>query len=164
MKNKSGLSITNVFKTILSEGRKPEHLWVDRDSEFYNKTFKSLLKECETELHSTYSDLKAVFIEKFNRTLLHIINNPMFINGDVNWINILNDAVVTYNNNIHSTFNMTPVDASNNPDKVKNYVKSTKATPNFIVGYYVRKADKRNNFSKGYTSKWNRELFKVNEV
>ena len=53
----------------------------------------------------------------------------MFINGDGNWVNILNDAVITYNNNIHSTINMTPVDASNNPDKVRYYVKSTKATP-----------------------------------
>ena len=43
----------------------------------------------------------------------------MFINSDGNWVNILNDAVVTYNNNIHSTINMTPVDTSNNPDKVK---------------------------------------------
>ena len=47
---------------------------------------------------------------------------------------------------------MTPVDASNNPDKVKYYVKSTKATPKFKVGDYVRNADKRNIFSKGYTS------------
>ena len=46
----------------------------------------------------------------------------MFINGDGNWVNILNDAVVTYNNNIHSTINMTSVDASNNPDKVKYYI------------------------------------------
>ena len=65
---------------------------------------------------------------------------------------------------------MTPVDASNNPDKVKYYInetdsqiKSTKATPNFKFGDYVRNADKRNIFSKGYTSNWNRELFKVNE-
>ena len=178
LKNKSGLSITNGFKTILSEGRKPEKLWVDRGSDFYNKTFKSLLKEYGTgkaasgiELYSTYSDLKAVFIERFSRTLLHIINKPMFINGDGNWVNILNDAVVTYNNNIHSTINMTPVDASNNPDKVKYYISetasqiiSTKATPKFKVGDYVRNADKRNIFSKCYTSNWNRELFKVNEV
>ena len=73
----------------------------------------------ETELFSTYSDLKAVYIERFNRTLLHIINKPRFINGDGNWVNILNDAVITYNNNIHSTINMTPVDASKDPDKVK---------------------------------------------
>ena len=178
LKNKSGLSITNGFKKVLiehprggSEPRKPEKLWVDRGSEFYNKTFKSLLKEygtgkaaSGTELYSTYSDLKAVFIERFNRTLLHIINKPMFINGDGNWVNILNDAVVTYNNNIYSTINMTPVYASNNPDKVKYYVNSTKAAPKIKVGDYVRNADKRNIFSKGSTSNWNRELFKVNEI
>ena len=95
----------------------------------------------------------------------------MFINGDGNWVNILNDAVVTYNNNIHSTIKMTPVDASNNPDKVK-YTFSFKnikgkpdyAQPKLKVGDYVRNVDKRNIFSKGYTSNWNRELFKVNEV
>ena len=104
-----------------------------------------------------------MFIERFNRTLLHIIKKPMFINGDGNWVNILNDAVITYNNNTHSTINMTPVDLSNNPDKVR-YVKSTRATPKFKIGDYVRNADKSNIFSKGYTSNWNRELFKVNEV
>ena len=88
----------------------------------------------------------------------------MFINGDGNWVNILNDAVITYNNNIHSTINMTPVDASNNHDKIKHYVKSAKATPNFKVGDYVRNKDKRNFVSKDYTSNCNRELFKVNEV
>ena len=85
----------------------------------------------------------------------------MFINGDGNWVNILNDAVVTYNNNILSTINMTPVDA-NNPDKVKYYVNSTKATLKLKVGDYVRNADKRNILSK--ISNWNRELFKVIEV
>ena len=52
LKNKSGLSITNGFKILLGEhpqggfkDRKPEKLWVDRGSGFYNKTFKSLLKE-----------------------------------------------------------------------------------------------------------------------
>ena len=177
LKNKSGLSITNGFKIVLSEHpqsgsepRKPEKLWVDRGSEFYNKTLKSLLKEYGTgkaasgiELCSTYSDLKAVFIERFIRTLLHIINKPMFIKGDGNWVNILN-AVVTYNNNIHSTINMTPVDASNNPDKVKYTFSFKNIKPKLNVGDYVRNVDKRNIFSKGYTPNWNRELFKVNEV
>ena len=115
-----------------------------------NKTFK----EYEFEQYSTYSDLKAVFIERFNRTLLHIINKPMFINGEGNWIDILNDAVVTFNNNNNkdTTVNMTTVDASNNPDKVRYYVKSTKIKPKLKVGDYVRNADKRNIFSKGYTS------------
>ena len=60
-----------------------------------------------------------MIIDRFNRTLLH-----MFINGDVNWVNILNDAVKTYNNNILSTISMTTADASNNPEKVR-YIIST---------------------------------------
>ena len=171
LKKKSGLSITNGFKRVLSKSpqggskrRKPENLWVDRSSEFYNKTFKSLLKEYETKLYSTYSDLKAVFIEKFNKTLLHIIIKPMFIKGDGNWVNILNDAVLTYNNNIHSTIKMTPFDASKNPDKVKYTFSFKNIKPKLIVGDYVTNADKRNIVAKGYTSNWNRELFKVNEV
>ena len=172
LKTKSGLSITSGFKIVLGEGpqdrsesRKPEEYLADRGSEFYNKVFKSLLREYETKLYSTYSDLKAVFMEIFNRIFLHIINKPMFINGDGNWVSILNDAVITYNNNIHSTINMTPVGySSNNPDKVKYYVISTKIKPKNTVGDYLRNADKCNIFSKGYTSNWNRELFKVNEV
>ena len=76
----------------------------------------------------------------------------MFINGDGNWVSIINDALVTYNNNIHSTINMTPVNASNNPDKVRYsfYFKNIK--PKLKVGDYVRNANKRNFFTKGYTS------------
>ena len=141
-----------------------QKILVDRASEFYNKTFKSLVKEYETELYFTYSDLKAVFSEKFDRTILHISKKPMFFNGEGNWVDIINDAVVTYKNNVHSTNIMTPVDASNNPDLDKNTVCFRNIIPKLKVGDYVRKADKRNNFSKGYTSNWNRELFKIKEV
>ena len=113
--NESGISIFNDFKIILI-GRKPEILWVDRDSEVYNKTFKILLKENKTEMSYTYSDLNAVFIKRIKSTVLHIINKLMFINSYGNWVNLLNDALVTYNNNCHSIINMTSGDASIHPD------------------------------------------------
>ena len=100
-----------------------------------------MLKEYETELYSTSSDSKAVFIERFNRTFLHIINEPMFINGDSNWVDIINDAVLTYNNNVHSTIDMTPNDASNNPDKVKYTFSFTNNKPKLRVGDNVRNAE-----------------------
>ena len=71
----------------------------------------------------------------------------MFINGDGNWVKILNDVVVTYNNSIHRNINVTPVDASSNPDKVDYYVNSTAIKPKLNVGDYIRNADKRNIFS-----------------
>ena len=88
----------------------------------------------------------------------------MFINVDGNWVNILNDAVITYNINIQSTINMRPADASNNPDKVKDSFIYRNTKPKLKDGDYVRNADKRNIFSRGYTSNWNNELFKVNEI
>ena len=91
LKSKSGIYITNGFKIVLGESsqggfedRKPEKLWIDKGSEFYKKTNISSLKEYEIELYSTNSDLKAVFIERFIRRLLQIINKTMFINGDGN--------------------------------------------------------------------------------
>ena len=153
MKNKSGLSITNGYKIVLgesppggSESREPEKLCLDRGSDFYNKTLKPLLKEYETELYSTYTDLKAVFIERFKRTLLNIFSKAMFINGDGDWLGIINDAVVTYNNKVHSSINLTPVDASNNPDKIKYTFSFKNNEAKHKVGEYVRNADKRNIF------------------
>ena len=45
IKDKKGTSIVNAFKKIISEGqRKPNKIWVDQGSEFYNNTFKDSLK------------------------------------------------------------------------------------------------------------------------
>ena len=40
MKVKKGTSIVNAFKKIISRRRKPNKIWVDQGSEFYNKSFK----------------------------------------------------------------------------------------------------------------------------
>ena len=38
IKDKKGPSIVNAFKKIISKGRKPNKIWVDQDSEFYNNS------------------------------------------------------------------------------------------------------------------------------
>ena len=41
LKNKKGISIVNAFKQILKESnRKPNKIWVDKGSEFYNISFQ----------------------------------------------------------------------------------------------------------------------------
>ena len=45
IKDKKGVSIVNAFQKIISEGRrKPNKIWVDQGSEFYNNSFKDFLK------------------------------------------------------------------------------------------------------------------------
>ena len=41
LKNKKGISIVNAFQKIIDKsGRKPNKIWVDKGSEFYNDSFK----------------------------------------------------------------------------------------------------------------------------
>ena len=44
LKDKKGTSIVNAFQKIISEGRKPNKIWVDQGSEFYNNLFKRFLE------------------------------------------------------------------------------------------------------------------------
>ena len=69
IKDKKGTSIVNAFQKIISEGRKPNKIWVDQGSEFYNKSFKDFLKINNTEMCSTFNEGKSVVAERFIRTL-----------------------------------------------------------------------------------------------
>ena len=69
IKDKKGVSIVNAFKKIISEGRKPNKIWVDQGSEFYNNSFKDFLKINNIEMYSTYNEGKSVVAERFIRAL-----------------------------------------------------------------------------------------------
>ena len=161
LKDKSGKSTTTAFKSLIEKAkRKPDKSWSDRGKEFYNKTFLDFLKQNEIQIYSTNSDLKAVFVERFNRTLLDLIKKPMYIEGKACWLNHLDAAMEKYNNRVHGTTKMTPFEANNQPIDPPTFVNEPKQQPKFQVGDYVRVPDKRNYYSKGYTTNWNRELLK----
>ena len=85
LKDKSGKSTTTALKGLIEkEKRKPHKIWSDRGKEFYNTTFLDFLKQNEIQIYSTNSDLKAVFVERFNRTLVDLIKEPMYIEGKGN--------------------------------------------------------------------------------
>ena len=48
LKDKKGISIVNAFQKILKgSDRKPNKIWVDKGSEFYNNSFKKWLEDNE---------------------------------------------------------------------------------------------------------------------
>ena len=70
LKDKKGASVVKGFKKIVNESnRRPNKIWVDQGSEFYNKTFKNWLKDEGIEMYSTYNEGISVVAEKFIRTL-----------------------------------------------------------------------------------------------
>ena len=68
-KYKKGTSIVNAFQKVISKGRKPNKIWVDQGSEFYNNSSKDFLKINKIEMYSTYNEEKSVVAERFIRTL-----------------------------------------------------------------------------------------------
>ena len=71
LKDEKGVTIVNAFLKILNEdkGRKPNKIWVDKGSEFYNNSFKKWLQDNNTEMYSTNNEGKSVVAERFIRTL-----------------------------------------------------------------------------------------------
>ena len=57
--------------------RKPNKIWVDHGSEFYNNKFKSFLKENDIEMYLTHNEGKSVVTERFIKTLKNKINKHM---------------------------------------------------------------------------------------
>ena len=72
------MSIVNAFQKILdSSKRKPNKIWVDQGSEFYNNVFKKWLKGNDISMYSTYNEGKSVVVERFIRTLKNKIYKHM---------------------------------------------------------------------------------------
>ena len=70
LKDKKGISIVKAFQGILKQSnRKPNKIWVDKVSEFYNAYFKKWLRDNDTVMYSTHNEGKSVVAERFIRTL-----------------------------------------------------------------------------------------------
>ena len=70
LKDKIGAAIINLFQSSLNDSkRKPNTIWVDTGSEFYNGLMKLWLEKYDIELYSTHNEGKSVVPARFNRTL-----------------------------------------------------------------------------------------------
>ena len=77
-KDKKSVTVANAFQKILddsakkqsqSKGRKPNRIWVDKGSKFYNNSFKKWLKGNDIKIYSIHNKGKSVVAERFIKTL-----------------------------------------------------------------------------------------------
>ena len=148
LKNKIGLEVENAFRNILTEGRTPEKLWVDKGKEFYNQHVKKLLGKYNIEMYSTENEEKSSVVERWNRTMKNKMYKYFTANMTRNYIDILPEMVTKYNNTYHRSIKMTPNEASlpKNSDKVYfNLYKNMPENPKYSVGDKVRITKKKIN-------------------
>ena len=114
-------------------------------------------------MHSTYNEGKSVIAGRFVRTLKNKIFKHMTAISKNVYFDVLDDIVNKYNNTVHRTIKMKPIDVKDN-----TYVDSKKEVndkdPKFKVGDHVRISKYKNIFAKGYTPNWSEEVFVVNKI
>ena len=115
LKDKKGVSIVAAFQSILKQSnRKPNKIWVDKGSEFYNTSFKKWLQDNNIVMYSTNNEGKSVVAERFIRTLKNKIYKYMTSISKNVYIDKLDDIVNECNNTYHTTIKMKPIDVKDN--------------------------------------------------
>ena len=159
LKGKKSISIVNGLQKIFKKSnRKPNKIWVDRGSEFYNNSFKKWIKNNDIEMYSTNNDGKSVIVERFIRTLKTKICKYMTSISKNVYINKLDDTVKDYNNKYQTSIKIKPADVKDNT--YINFKKETNdKNPKFEVADHVRISKYENIFAKGYMPNWPEEIF-----
>ena len=164
LKDKKGISIAKAFQSILKQSiRKPNKIWVDKGSEFYNAYFKKWLRDNDIVMYSTHNEGKSVVAERFIRTIKSKIYMYMTSISKNVYIDKLYDIVNEYNNTNHTTIKMKPIGVKDN-----TYINTNKEInnkdPKFKVGDHVRISKYKNIFAKGYMPNGSEEVFVIKKV
>ena len=115
LKDKNGVSIVDAFQNILKESnRQPSKIWVDEDSEFCSNSFKDFLKISNIEMYSTFNEGKSIVAERFIGTLKNKIFKHMTVISKNVYFDVLNDIVNKYNNTVHRSIKMKPINVKDN--------------------------------------------------
>lgn len=175
VKSKSANEITKTFRNLINDsGRHPETVQSDAGKEFKNKIFQSYLhaQSIKQNFPIIASMQKAAVVERFNRTMKEKMFKYFTSVDDKNkrYIDVLPDLVKSYNNSVHSTIKMKPVDVESKHtvqiyNNIRNkFMNEKKSLAKFVEGDFVRMVRRKSQFEHGYTEKWTREIFQIQKV
>ena len=103
--------------------------------------------------YSRYSEKGPSIAERVIRTVRNLLKKPVSLAGKADWLSELPSVVKQYNNTIHSSIKMTPIQASkkSNEKEVFSNLKDNRGIqkPKHNLGQLVRTADIKRVFSKG---------------
>ena len=167
LKKKYSQTITNEFSNILTESkRKPIKIESDRGTEFYNSIFQIFLKSKNIQHYSRYTDKGPSIAGRVIRTIRNLLKKPVFEKGNADWLSELPSVIKKYNNTIHHSIKMTPIQAKSNERKVYSNLQDRRVRqqPKYKLGQLVRTADIKRVFSKGDSTNWSYKLYTITEV
>ena len=169
MRNKYSQTITNQFSNILTTSkRKPLKIESDRGIEFYNSIFQNFLRSKNIQHYSIFTDKGPSIAERVVGTVRNLLKKPIFLAGEASWISELPSVIKKYNNTIHHSTKMTPIQASKKSNEAEVYsnLKDNREVrkPKYKLGQLVRTADIKRVFSKGDSTNYSYKLYTITEI
>ena len=138
-------------------------MWVDEGGEFYNKLFKRFLTINNIEMYSAYNEEKSVVAERFIRTLKNkLFKHMTAVSKNVSF-DVLDNIVNKYNNFVHRSIKMKPIDVTSE-SYAKHNEDSNEKDPKFKIGDHVTISKYSNVFAKGYTQNLSEEVFIISKI
>ena len=102
------------------------------------------------------------------RSLRTLLKKPVFEKGNADWLSELPSVIRKYNNIIHHSNKMTPVQASKKAKETKVFdnlpFKREKLNPKFKLGQLIRTADIKRVFSKGDSTNFSLRIYPITEA
>ena len=80
------------------------------------------------------------------------------------YFDVLNNIVDKYNNTVHKTIKMKPIEVTDDYYAEYNEDLSNKKNSKFKVGDNVKISKYKNIFAKGHTPNWSEEVFIINKI
>ena len=167
VKDKKTPESIRAFNEILEKIGIPENIMSDREGAWESTEFIRLLNQ--HKINHIISNTPPPFSER----AVQEIKNMIFARLEgleidkQNWTDVLPAVLKKYNNRIHGTIEMSPIDARKPDNQIQVYMNIRQKAqfkrkyPKLSKDDQVRVYIKPHTFKKGYQSSWSREVYKI---
>jgi len=169
IKRKTGDEVASALRKAFDSMGNPRKLHTDQGKEFYNRHVKELLQERGVHHFSTFQDVKAQIVERFNRTLREAVLQYMTDRQTLRYLEALPDFLYGYNRRPHSAiYPYSPSQVNERNQRAIHelqygeYLQDKAKRHKYEIGDRVRIASYRSVFRKSYKdTNFTREIFEI---
>ena len=166
-------AVKDAFDQIFQYNEKPKTIRSDRGSEFLNGTMKSYFREMGIHHFPTNNEIKTSHCERLIKTIRLRIGRMIRGKRSFTWVDYLPSLTQAYNESVHRSINMTPLNAMCVADKATlwkwQYTRNdaaTKTGPNpekftLSLNDTVRLSYQSKAFERNYDEKWSKSVYTV---
>ena len=171
LKQKTSLEMVQTLSPLFAS-KPPKFCQTDPGTEFKNKPMQDMFKKYNVKWYQSYSQKKCVFVERVQRTIRSRLGKVWSMNENKRWIDVLADLTNGYNNSLHSSIKMKPIDVTSEHTRLisqrlfGNRKKHSRSGPkrSIKIGDLVRASALHRTFKKESDNQWTDEIFVVKTV